>query len=214
MIFADGAIIRDNVVRNNTAGDHGGGLYIADVRTTSSMDVEVSWNVVAGNKAKGRAMTGNSGGGIWLWATNAWVHHNTIVENTGDGPNNAYGGGIVIEQTGSPIIEQNIIAFSVKGGGIWCGGGASPVIRDNFGWQNVGGDGVKDCPNWWQSNGNMIDNPYFCDMAGGDFTVASNSGVINHPAGPLGALSTPGCGPVAVQHSTWGSLKTRYGDPQ
>jgi parallel beta helix pectate lyase-like protein len=211
--FDNGAVIRNNVVLNNRAGDHGGGIYVGNLGGTYTLlGVEVSWNLISGNYAHGSApLTPNSGGGLWLLGTDAWVHHNTIVGNTGDGPNNTYGGGgIVMEQPGSPIIEQNIIAFSTKGGGIWCGGGATPTIRNNLAWQNVGGDGVKDCPNWWQSDGNVVDNPYFCDMASGDFTVASNSGVITHPAGPLGAFSTPGCGPVAVQLSTWGALKARY----
>jgi len=208
-IFHDGAVIRNNIVEDNIAGDHGGGLYIGDVRTISSTDVEVSWNVVVANRAKGRALTGNSGGGLWLWQTNAWVHHNTIVGNIGEGPNNNYGGGIVI-QHGSPLVEQNIIAFTVMGGGIWCGGDPSPTIRDNFAWQNSGGDGVGQCVTWWQSDGNVVDNPYFCDLLGGDLTVASNSGVMTHPAGPLGAFPIPGCGPVAVQISTWGALKARY----
>ena len=208
-IFGDGAVIRNNVVKGNLAGDHGGGIYAGDVRITSSMDAEISWNTVVDNTAKGRALTGNSGGGLWLWQTNAWVHHNTIVENAGEGGNNNYGGGIV-SQHGSPMIEQNIIAYAISGGGIWCGGTGSPSIRNNFAWQNSGGNGVGQCLTWWQSDGNVVDNPYFCDMANGDYTVASNSGVMTHPAGPLGAYSAPGCGPVFVQPSTWGALKARY----
>jgi hypothetical protein len=50
-------------------------------------------------------------------------------------------------------------------------------------------------------------------MAGGDFTVASNSGVMTHPAGPLGALPTPGCGPVDVKPTTWGRIKAMYASP-
>jgi hypothetical protein len=206
-----GTVIRRNFVANNRAGDHGGGIYIAQIGDTGPSELEVSENVVWKNYAHGSApITPNSGGGIWIWESNAWVHNNTIVENSGDGPDSSYGGGIAIEREGSPTIETNIIAFTLNGGGIWCGGGATPIIRNNLAWQNSGGEGVKDCPNWWQSNGNVIDNPYFCDMASGDFTVASNSGVMTHPAGPLGAFSTPGCGPVAVHPSTWGSLKARY----
>jgi parallel beta-helix repeat protein len=207
----NGIIIRGNTVLNNRAGDHGGGIYAGHIGNSGFLAVEISWNLVSGNYAHGSApVTPNSGGGIWLWETDAWVHHNTIVENAGDGPDNSYGGGIVVDQPGSPVIEQNIIAFSTNGGGIWCGEGATPTIRNNLAWQNSGGDGVRDCPTWWQSNGNIIDDPHFCDMAGGDFRVASNSGVMTHPAGPLGAFATPGCGPVSILPSTWGSLKSRY----
>ena len=210
LLLHGGAVITRNVIRGNSSGDHGGGIYFAFWSSSSGRNVEIAFNIIDQNSAGGIENTGNSGGGIWLFSTDAWVHHNTIVGNTGDGPSAAYGGGIVIEQPGSPTIEQNIIAFNAKGGGIWCGFGATPVIRNNLAWQNVGGDGVMDCPNWWQSDGNVVDNPYFCDLSNQDYTVASNSGVITHPAGPLGAFPTPGCGPVSILPSTWGSLKSRY----
>jgi parallel beta helix pectate lyase-like protein len=208
--FDEGAIIRNNIVLNNRAGDHGGGMYIGSLGS-KVLGVEVSWNLVANNYAHGSApITPNSGGGVWLAGTHAWVHHNTVAGNTGDGADSTYGGGVVVDGPGSPTIEQNIIAFSTNGGGVWCGNGATPQLQNNFAWQNSGGNGVEDCPNWWQSDGNIVDDPHFCDAASGDFRVASNSGVMTHPAGPLGAFPEPGCGPVAVFRSTWGSLKIRY----
>ena len=195
---------------SNQAMNDGGGIYVQNVGTAEAFSVEISWNLVSGNWAGGADFTG-TGCGIDLVGTQAWVHHNTIVGNDGDGHHTrvAVGGGIAVWGPGSPTIEQNIIAFNRHGGGIWCYG-ATPLIRNNLAWQNVGGDGLQDCSTWWQSDGNVIDNPYFCDSAAGDYTVASNSGVMTHPAGPLGAFPTAGCGPVTVQHTTWGSLKSRY----
>ena len=209
--FDNGAVIRGNVVINNRAGDHGGGIYAALVNSPPpALQIEISWNLVANNVAPGSAITGVSGGGIHLIETDAWVHHNTIVGNEGGGTPNTLGGGIGVERIGSPLIEQNIIANTIQGGGVNCVGGATPIFRNNFAWQNVGGDGVGTCASWWQANGNVIDNPYFCDMANGDYTVASNSGVMTHPAGPLGVYAIPGCAAVSVQRSTWGMLKSRY----
>ena len=206
-------LVRGNLIEANLAGDHGGGIYVAQIGSGGPIEIEISHNLIWKNYAKGSfPITPNSGGGIWLWETIAWVHNNTIVQNTGDGPTDGYGGGIVIERVGSPLIEKNIVAFSEKGGGIWCDSESTPTIRNNFAWQNIGGDGVGTCSDWWQSEGNVIDNPYFCDMAGGDFRVASNSGVITHPAGPLGAFPIPGCGPVSILPSTWGTLKAKYRD--
>ena len=210
-VSAPGTLIRGNSILNNRAGDHGGGIYAAQIGNGLPAQLEIDSNLVWANYAKGSApITQNSGGGIWLTETNAWVHHNTIVGNEGDGPTDTYGGGIVIDYAGSPTVEQNIIAFSTKGGGLWCGNNASPTIRNNLTWMNTGGDGVGDCATWWQTNGNIVDNPYFCDLAAGDFSVASNSGVMTHPAGPLGAFPIPGCGPVSVRIASWGSLKARY----
>jgi parallel beta-helix repeat protein len=199
-----------NIILNNRAGDHGGGIYVVNPQQSGGVGITVLNNLISGNSAGGRTQTGNSGGGIWLFRSYALVQNNTIVGNTGDGPTNTYGAGIVMESGGAPVIEKNVIAFNLKGGGIWCEKGVQPTIRNNLAWQNTGGNGGEDCPLWWQFNGNLVDDPYFCDLAGGDFTVASNSGVMTHPAGPLGAFPIPGCGPVPVFPTTWGQIKARY----
>jgi predicted outer membrane repeat protein len=210
LLSASGAVIRGNTVLNNQAINDGGGIYVEYASSAEAFSVEISWNLVSGNFARGADFTG-TGCGIDLVGTQAWVHHNTIVGNDGDGAHTRIvaGGGIAIYQSGSPAIEQNVIAFNRAGGGIWCDPNTTPLIRNNFAWQNEDGD-VLGCSTTWQSDGNVIDNPYFCDSAIGDFSVAPNSGVMTHPAGPLGSFPNPGCGPVTVRHSTWGSLKARY----
>jgi hypothetical protein len=110
------------------------------------------------------------------------------------------------------MIEKNIISFSQNGGGIWCGDDGTPTIRNNLAWQNLPSDGVGACFDWWQSNGNIIADPNFCDADGGDYSLAQNSPAITHVAGPLGAIPIPGCGPVDVRPTTWGSIKTKYGN--
>ena len=207
----DGAVITSNQIVGNLAGDHGGGIYAVRNSTGSAVSVEISYNVIANNIGEGIELTTSSGGGIWMQTVEAWIHHNTLVENEAQGPDSAWGGGgIALDQSDNSIIEQNIIAFSTFGGGIRCNGPGTPTIRNNLAWMNVGGNGAGACASWWQSNGNIVDNPYFCDLAGGDYRVASNSGVMTHPAGPLGVYPDPGCGPVFVQPSTWGALKARY----
>jgi len=209
--FDNGAVIRGNTVINNRAGDHGGGIYVALVGSPPpALQVEISWNLVAYNVAHGSAITGVSGGGIHLIETNAWVHHNTIVGNEGGGTANTLGGGIGIERIGTPLIEKNIIAYSTQGGGINCVGGATPTIQNNLAWQNAGGDGVGDCATWWQTNGNIVADPAFCDTLSGDFHLHQDSPAITHVAGPLGVYPIPGCGPVPVRHTTWGILKSKY----
>jgi len=205
-----GGVIRGNVIENNYAGDHGGGFYSASALSGSSIEFEFLLNVVSDNTADGVDMGGNSGGGMWLGAANSWIHHNTIIFNTGNGPTAKYGGGIVVERFGSSVIENNIIAFSKNGGGIGCGGTTTPVIRNNLGWLNIEGDGFGLCEDWWQSDGNIVVDPHFCDAENGDFTLAEDSAAITHLEGPLGAYATPGCGPVPVKNSTWGLIKSKY----
>jgi hypothetical protein len=207
----DGGVIRNNIIMNNRAGDKGGGILVSSL--VQYMSVEVSWNLIAGNVSNSQEQTGNSGGGIKLAQTNAWVHHNTIVNNSGYGTTDSQGGGIVAYFGGSPVIEKNIIALSGVGGGIWCDAMTTPIIRNNLAWQNQPADGVGDCPTWWQSDGNIVTDPYFCDPASGDYSVAQNSPALTNPYGPLGAFRLPGCGPVAVTPTTWGRIKALYGRP-
>lgn len=209
---ADGTIIRDNQIRDNLAGDHGGGIYVAFNRASPPfLDIEIAYNIIAGNIAVGEAMTGDSGGGIWLQRTNAWIHHNTIVLNDGGGADTTWGGGIVVNLDGAPLIEQNIIAFSSNGGGIFCVSGPTPTIRNNLTWRNVGGEGNGDCQDWWLTTGNIRENPLFCGMEVGDFSLDVRSPAFTHPTGPLGAVPAAGCGvTTVVKPTTWGSLKARY----
>ena len=100
--------------------------------------------------------------------------------------------------------------ISPNGSGIWCGGGVTPNIRNNLAWQNLPSEGVGTCSDWWNSDGNVLTDPFFCDPASLDFSVSQNSPALTHPAGPLGALYLPGCGPVSVEPTTWGQIKAKY----
>jgi len=208
--FFDGGVIRGNILSDNFAGDHGGGFYAGSSLLGSPVQFDCSWNLVVNNTANGREATGNSGGGLWMWETSATVSNNTIVSNTGNGPWDDYGGGVVLDDAGTPIIERNIIALSSKGGGLWCGDGATPVIMNNLAWQNVGSDGVGTCADWWMANGNVIADPQFCDVSSGNFYLAENSPAFTHPSGPLGALIIPGCAPIRIKTASWGTMKARY----
>ena len=70
----------------------------------------------------------------------------------------------------------------------------------------------EDCPTWWQADGNIVDDPAFCDPDNGDYSLAQNSPRYDASCcGPLGAIHLPGCGPVAVLPTTWGRIKSMYG---
>jgi predicted outer membrane repeat protein len=200
-----GTIIRGNRIENNYAGDHGGGIYVAGL---VQVGIEISDNIIWNNTADGGDNTGESGGGIWLQEASAWIHHNTIVANTGNGPVDTWGGGIAMHIASSPLVEQNIIALSANGGGIFCHTNVTPTIRNNLGWQNLPVEGVGLCADWWQSDGNVIADPWFCDAGNGDFSLAEGSPALVHAAGPLGAIPTPGCQPTVVERLTWGRIKS------
>jgi hypothetical protein len=203
--YEGGALVQGNRIAGNHAGHTGGGIWV-DRRGT--FGVTVSWNLIQDNIAVGDALTDDSGGGLWLSGDGVWIHHNTIVGNGAESILDADGGGVAIH--GSPVLEQNIIALSGLGGGISCNAFASPTIRNNLAWDNLGAHGAGSCSDWPQSDGNIVTDPYFCDPASGDYSVAQNSPAMTHVAGPLGAIPIPGCGPVAVEQTTWGRIKAMY----
>ena len=84
------------------------------------------------------------------------------------------------------------------------------MIRYCLTWQNVGGNGAGGCTTWYQTNGNLVADPLFCDLASGEVTVAEDSPALFPPGGPMGAYITPGCSSTPIIPTTWGSLKSRF----
>ena len=205
-----GTVLKYNVIESNTAGNQGGGIY-ASGSVELPLPIDIGFSVLRKNEAQGQEMAGSSGGGLWLSNTSVIGHHLTIVENAGLG--GQIGGGVVIDGTAGfphPHLEKCIIAFNAAGGGIACTGGATPLIRYCLAWQNVGGNGAGGCSAWSQTNGNLVADPLFCDLASGDVTVADDSPALFPPGGPMGAYIDPGCSSTPVVPSTWGSLKSRF----
>jgi len=206
-------IIAGNRVEDNLALDHGGGIYLAETGKDGPQDILVENNWIVGNRAAGVASSPPGGGGIWVGAANAVIRNNTIVGNDSWGGSESFGGGIGIDDDyGSPVIERNIIALSVEGGGIRCSEWAAPVIRNNLVWQNAGGEEGVVCVGWVGRDGNLELDPLFCDPAGGNYSVSSHSPALTAPGGPIGAGAEPGCDLVPVIRTTWGRLKSMYGD--
>ena len=210
-ILSDGPLIMDNVIANNEAADHGGGIYAGRANNAGTVELEIVGNLIARNLARARGAVEFSGGGVWLSRADAWIHHNTIVGNEGTGGDGTWGGGITILRSGSPVIEQNIIALSPQGGGIRCDLGVTPTIRNNLVWENTGGQGNGSCTAWVGVDGNVEEDPMFCGASTGDYSVADMSPAQTHPAGPLGAIPSPGCGATRTRAVSWGELKARFG---
>lgn len=206
--LASGATIKNNLILNNSAGDHGGGVHAGAPTNFWTIQIDITMNVVAGNRAVAEARTGESGGGIWTFDGVINVRQNTIVDNYGDGTDNTWGGGMAVLASPASVIERNIIAYSEFGGGIRCFGGTGPTIRNNLFWSNVGGDLTGNCPELQDEDGNLFVDPQFCGRESGDFRLAEGSLALSHPAGFLGALSEPGCKGVSVLATTWSALKS------
>jgi hypothetical protein len=205
---ADGTVISGNRIESNTAGDHGGGLYFG---AFWPVHLVIHGNIIALNVAEQRAGSiGDSGGGIWLYHSNAQLQSNTIVLNAGLGDDSTWGGGILLRGPGHPFVSQNIIGYSTAGGGIKCLEGTTPTIENNLVWANSGGDANGECPDWVGVDGNVSADPHFCDLSSGEFSLAEDSPALTHPSGVVGAVAAPGCTGTAVLATTWGRIKALY----
>jgi parallel beta helix pectate lyase-like protein len=204
-----GTIISRNYIEHNVAADHGGGIYAGWILSGVGFQTEISWNILIGNWAHGRAADFQGGGGIWLSETGAWVHHNTIVGNLSSDDAGGAGGGMALVDESSAVVEQNIIAYNPLGHGIACFN-STPTLRNNLAWSNWLENVDPVCVQFWSGNGNIVADPQFCDTTRGDFSLASSSPAMLHPAGPLGAIASPGCSGTPVQRTTWGTIKAKF----
>jgi hypothetical protein len=202
-----GAIISGNTIVRNVAVDHGGGIHVSSPASYGQLQhLEISFNTIARNDAYRQSLLDFSGGACWLANTSAWIHHNTIVENTGNG----YGNAIAILRSGSPLIEKNVMASNQNGDGVWCSETATPNARDNLVWAASWGNGGGTCANWFASDGNVVADPRFCSPGTDDYSLSDNSPAMSHTSGPLGAVPEPGCSLSPTERHTWGWIKSRF----
>ncbi len=111
-------------------------------------------------------------------------------------------------------LENTVVAFSQEGSAV--GGGLFSDITltccDLYG--NPGGDWVGSIADQYGINGNICEDPLFCDPENGDFTVACTSPCAPFtPPNPecdlIGAWPV-GCGGTPVTESTWGGIKAMF----
>jgi len=159
-------VITQNVIRQNVAGNYGGGiaLYLA-------YDATITSNIVAENTAT------QAGGGLDVFSSFPNVANNTIARNCLQGAGNAClqgGGGIAVTNSAIVQIANNAIveneAFSGGGGVDAVGGSTSINFANNDTFGNVAGSlilipseyfGVTDPTG---SSGNISVDPLFVDQ--------------------------------------------------
>jgi hypothetical protein len=188
-----------NLFMNNEALGSGGAVYIDHYSPA-----RVEHNVFFEN------ICGHHGGGITIWVgSTPSVINNTFVANEAV----KGGGGVFINMNAHPELFRNIIAGNGVGGGIRVHDSQSTTsFACNDVWNNAPYD-YSGMPDLTGVDGNISDDPMFCDVAALDFTLHSTSPCApgNSPSGCnlIGALDV-GCGPMPVQSSTWGRIKSSY----
>lgn len=191
-LYCDGSspVIQDCLITMNSAGGTGGGI-----RCSYGSDVEFTRCVISSNHAM-------DAGGMWVTSGSSPIlSHCTFIDNVGDFWGGAIGcqgatpilrnytlvdneagwtgGGIWCSYESVAHLENTIVAFSREGGGIHCyidsnhPSNALLTCCDVFG--NAEGEYGGSLEDQTGLNGNISEDPRFCDSALRDFGLYSDS---------------------------------------
>jgi hypothetical protein len=163
----------------------------------------------------------DAGGAVFAYAVTAEITGCTFLRNTAGSAaavifqdeSEVYVGDCLFE--GNVVIENTVVAFSTEGPGVASHYDyAELACCDLFG--NAGGDWVGTIADQYGVNGNICEDPLFCDPENGDFTLQECSPCAPFsPPNPecdlIGAWPV-GCGGTPTIRSTWGSVKTLFKD--
>jgi hypothetical protein len=195
LFWGSNAEVTDCWIEANTATMNGGGIYC----TVDSRAVFTRLTICGNMAPQGR------GGGMVCNGTAPRVVECTFFGNQA----RAHGGGLWLLNGSAPVLENTIIAFGVEGEAILCWDSVAHLsCCDVFG--NEGGDWIDCIEGQLGVDGNLAEDPLFCDPAAGDFTLHGGS-----PCGPSGDCGLIGAWPVScdgtpVMRTSWGALKALY----
>ncbi|MBD3348789.1 MAG: hypothetical protein GF400_06295 [Candidatus Eisenbacteria bacterium] len=220
--------VTDSRFESNTSDGDGAALYIDE-----STNVTFERNEFVGNTGDGGGVvsiygtpmtftdclfagnTGSWGGALEIWNSDPTTVHGCTF--TGNEMLDAYGGpAITIYGTyEDPTVTIECCSISDNTGG-------EPVYAsDGFAncsctivWGNPSGDWVGPIAGQETSNGNLCEDPLFCDPEGGDYMLCADSPCLpdNNDCGMLIGPYVQGCPPCGspVEASSWGAIKARF----
>ena len=110
-VFNSGFVtIEDNQFLENTAGDHGGGIFVGG---SFSSQTRIAWNLLVRNRADNSAHDYIAGGAIWVASVSGTIVNNTIVSNIGPSWSSCAGGGLSLQGAPATLeISANIFAYN------------------------------------------------------------------------------------------------------
>lgn len=180
-ITIEGCIFRDN------AGDSGGAID-----AYGEIEPVLINCTFQGNH-------GAQAGAICICAVGSALVQCTFYDNSGAAS--------AIDATETPMtIENSILAFG--DGPVITGYGPSLTCCDIYG--NIGGDWIEPIASQLGVNGNICEDPLFCDAPSGDLTLDANSPCLPGPECDLMGAWPEGCGATPVNEVTWGEIKRLF----
>jgi len=125
-----------------------------------------------------------------------------LVQCTFHGNSAAAGSNISADCDGHITVDGCIITGGVGSAGVYVNGGSSAIFSCTDIWGNPAGDWVAPFANQLVQDGNINDDPFYCDTAAHDFTLAELSPCAPEHSGDCGQIGAwpVGCsGPLAVE---------------
>ena len=122
------------------------------------------------------------------------------------------GSGLSADETTTLTMNHTIVAHGIQGEGVACLGTTAAALSccDVFG--NEGGDWVGCIATQVGLNGNVSEDPLFCDRNSGNFDLGQNSPCApdHNPACGLVGARGVSCAPTTARATTWGRLKATW----
>jgi hypothetical protein len=192
VVRADGPMTIERSSFRGTQDESGGAAMVSSDDSLSMTDCEIVDNLngvglrgliqlLDGPATFNRCLFARNGMGAIaaLTTTDIWIESSTLVDGLGPGP-------VVSAFGGTLTLRSSIIAWNQSERLISCEGGVVATLDCNDWWNNPNSSGG--CP---PGPTDLVADPLFCNRAGGDYTLRSES-----PCVP--PQSPPGCGLIGA----------------
>lgn len=160
----------------------------------------------------GCTIVGNSaqrGGGIAFF--DSYLPFYAIVSNCTISSNSSMLGSGIYSAGANPIVIESIIAFGTGSGAVECSFQSFPQFSCSNIYGTDGGDWTECIIDQLGLNGNISEDPIFCDIDSNDFSLQGDSPCApeNNDCGVLMGAWPVGCS-TNTSNLTWSAIKTLY----
>lgn len=178
--------------------------------------------------------TSTFGGGVYCWRSSPEIHRSTFTRNAAHDGGAIYaeffsspdiagctisdnaaahaGGGMYFLSASTPTVRNTIIAFSTEGEAVYCTDANSvPTLNCCNVFGNEGGDWDECIAGQLGSDGNIAEDPAFCDRESDWYSLRDDSPCAPGPECDLiGAWPIDCIDRIPVAETSWGSIKAGY----